>query len=83
MTPLASLPARRLCAAMFLLAAAACGGAARMPKGPPPEYEEYDAGRPIFEGEGAEAAPLDATETAPAAEALGEASDAGVDGTAP
>ncbi|WP_394820952.1 hypothetical protein [Pendulispora albinea] len=30
---------------------AACGSPARMPKGPPPEYEEHDAGTPIFEGQ--------------------------------
>lgn len=83
MTLLASLPARRLCAAMFLLGAAACGGAARMPKGPPPEYEEYDAGRPIFEGEGAEAAPPEESTPVPTTEAPVEASDAGVDGSAP
>jgi hypothetical protein len=29
-----------------------CGGQARMPKGPPPEYEEHDAGTPTFEGDG-------------------------------
>jgi len=31
--------------------AVACGGAPPMPKGPPPEYEEHDAGTPIFEGQ--------------------------------
>ncbi len=28
----------------------ACGGLPPMPKGPPPEYEEHDAGTPVFEG---------------------------------
>ena len=61
---------------VIVTAVAACGGAARMPKGPPPEYEEYDAGTPVFEGDGV--SPADVPVAPPAEEpAEDESLDAG------
>jgi len=46
----------RALALLGLFTSYACGNTPPMPKGPPPEYEEHDAGTPIFEGDAPKAA---------------------------